>query len=126
MVGVVKNYVEGSAYDEIPPTLIMGPGSWFTVMHIKFNPALSTSDALANAEMVFKKYNPAYPFDYKFIDQQYANNLTTNNVQKQWQGYLQPYPYLFHVLVYLACHAYVAESRTKEIGVRKVLGAISI
>ena len=69
VVGVVKNYVEGSPYEEIPPTVIMGPGAWFNTMHIKFNAGIIYSKCISKTETIFKKYNPAYPFDYKFVDE---------------------------------------------------------
>ena len=86
VVGVVKNYIEGSPYERIPPTVIMGAGAWFNTMHIKFNPALSTSDALAKAENIFKTYNPAYPFDYNFVDQEYAKKFDDEQRTKTMAG----------------------------------------
>ncbi|HVX26723.1 MAG TPA: ABC transporter permease [Parafilimonas sp.] len=123
VIGVVKNYVEGSPYDEIPPTIIMGPGAWFTAMHIKFNPSLSTSDALAKTEAIFEKYNPAYPFDYKFVDQEYANKFADEQHTKTMAGLFAFLSIFISCLGLFGLSAYVAESRTKEIGVRKVLGA---
>jgi hypothetical protein len=125
VVGVVKNYVQGSPYEEIPPTVIMGPGlgAWFTAMHIKFNPALSTADALAKTEAIFKKYNPAYPFDYKFVDQEYAGKFADEQRTKTMVGLFAFLAIFISCLGLFGLSAYVAESRTKEIGVRKVLGA---
>jgi ABC-type antimicrobial peptide transport system permease subunit len=123
VVGVVKNYVEGSPYKEIPPTVIMGPGAWFNTMHIKFNPKYSTADALAKAELVFKKYNPAYPFDYKFVDQEYAKKFNDEQRTKTMAGLFAALAIFISCLGLFGLSAYVAESRVKEIGVRKVLGA---
>lgn len=125
VVGVVKNYVEGSPYEEIPPTVILGPGasSWFTAMHIKFNPAVSTSTALAKTEAIFKHYNPAYPFDYKFADQEYAKKFNDEQRIKTMAGLFAFLAIFISCLGLFGLSAYVAESRIKEIGVRKVLGA---
>jgi len=125
VVGVVKNYVEGSPYDEIPPTVIMGPGlgSWFAAMHIKFNSAYSTANALAKAELVFKKYNPAYPFDYKFVDEEYAKKFDDEQRTKTMAGSFAALAIFISCLGLFGLSACVAESRIKEIGVRKVLGA---
>ncbi|HEX5153776.1 MAG TPA: ABC transporter permease [Parafilimonas sp.] len=124
VVGVVKNYVEGSPYEKIPPTIILGPGNpWFSAMHIKFKPNYSTADALATAELVFKKYNPAYPFDYKFVDDEYAKKFDDEQRTKTMAGLFAFLAIFISCLGLFGLSAYIAESRIKEIGVRKVLGA---
>lgn len=123
VVGVVKDYIAGSPYEEIPPIVIEGPGAWFTSMHIKFNPAHSTGENLAKAEQVFKKYNPAYPFDYQFVDQEYAKQFEDEQRVKTMAGLFATLSIFISCLGLLGLAAYTAEQRTKEIGVRKVLGA---
>ncbi len=92
-------------------------------MHIKFNPAHSTSNNLAKAEQVFKKYNPAYPFDYQFVDQEYAKQFDDEQRTKIMAGLFAALAIFISCLGLFGLSAYVAESRVKEIGVRKVLGA---
>jgi putative ABC transport system permease protein len=123
VVGVVKDYVVSTPYEEIPPIVIEGPGLWFTAMHIKFNPARSTSANLAKAEQVFKKYNPAYPFDYRFVDEEYARNFDNEQRSKTLAGLFASLAIFISCLGLFGLSAYVSESRVKEIGVRKVLGA---
>lgn len=123
VVGIVKNYVEGSPYENIPPTVIMGPGAWFNTIHIKFNPGRSTGGNLAKTEQVFKKYNPAYPFDYKFVDQEYAKKFDDQQRTKTMAGLFAALAIFISCLGLFGLSAYIAESRIKEIGVRKVLGA---
>ncbi|HEY5462181.1 MAG TPA: ABC transporter permease [Hanamia sp.] len=123
IVGVVKNYVQGSPYDEVPPTVIYGPGAWFNMMYIKMNPAHSTAANLASAEKIFKIYNPAYPFDYNFVDEQYAQQFDNEQRTKTMAGLFAALSVFISCLGLFGLSAYVAESRIKEIGVRKVLGA---
>ena len=124
VVGVVKDYVESSPYEQVPPVVIEGPGSgWFGTMHIKFNPAHSTATSLAGAEAIFKKYNPAYPFDYQFVDQEYATNFDNEQRTKTMAALFAALAVFISCLGLFGLSAYVAESRVKEIGVRKVLGA---
>ncbi len=123
VVGVVKDYITGSPYDKVPPTVIEGPGAWFTAMHIKFNHTLSTADALAKIEQIFKKYNPSYPFDYKFVDEEYAKRFDDEQRTKTMAGLFATLAIFISCLGLFGLSAYVAESKTKEIGVRKVLGA---
>ncbi|PSL49901.1 ABC-type antimicrobial peptide transport system permease subunit [Chitinophaga niastensis] len=123
VVGVVKDYIAGSPYGEIPPVVIEGPGSFFNTMHIKFNPAHSTSDNLAKAEQVFKKYNQDYPFNYQFVDQEYAKRFDNEQRTKTLAGLFATLAIFISCLGLFGLSAYMAESRVKEIGVRKVLGA---
>ncbi|HET9826775.1 MAG TPA: ABC transporter permease [Chitinophagaceae bacterium] len=123
VVGVVRDYINGSPYEEVPPTVIEGPDAWFNTMHIRFNAANSTAANLTKTEMIFKKYNPEYPFEYKFVDEEYARQFDNEQRTKTMAG-------LFAVLaIFISClglfglSAYVARSRIKEIGVRKALGA---
>ncbi|MCW3120081.1 MAG: FtsX-like permease family protein, partial [Chitinophagaceae bacterium] len=123
VVGVVKDYVTGSPYSAIPPIVIQGPGSWFTTMHIKFNSANSISESLTKSEKIFRKYNAAYPFDYQFIDQEYAQKFNDEQRTKTLAGLFATLAIVISCLGLFGLSAYVAESRVKEIGVRKVLGA---
>ena len=123
VVGVVKDYITGSPYREIPPAVIMGPAGWFNAMHIKFSATHSTADNLAKAEKIFQKYNPAYPFNYQFVDQEYAKGFDDEQRTKIMAGSFAALAIFISCLGLFGLSAYVAESRIKEIGVRKVLGA---
>jgi ABC-type antimicrobial peptide transport system permease subunit len=124
VVGVVKDFILRSPYEPVMPMLIGGPGGYgFTVMHIKLNGNNRTSDNLANAEQIFRQNNPAYPFEYQFVDEEYARKF--QNEQKT--GML--ITWFAGLTVFISCMglfalvAYMAETRRKEIGIRKVLGA---
>jgi putative ABC transport system permease protein len=123
VVGVVKDYIVGSPYETVPPTIIQGPGAWFNTMHIRLNPAQSTAASLAKAEHVFRKFNPDYPFDYKFVDEEYAKQFDNEQRSKAMAGLFGALAIFISCLGLFGLSAYVAESRIKEIGVRKVLGA---
>jgi putative ABC transport system permease protein len=123
VVGVVKDYITGSPYEEIPPVVIEGPNAWFNTMHIKLNPANSTGDNLAKAEKIFKSYNSGYPFEYRFVDEEYAAQFNDEQRTKTLAGLFAALAIIISCLGLFGLSAYVAESRVKEIGVRKVLGA---
>ena len=123
VVGVVRDYVVGSPYSKVPPVVIEGPYSFFNTMHIKFNPTRTTADNLARAGAIFKRYNPAYPFDYQFADQEYATKFHNEQRIRTMSGLFAGLAIFISCLGLFGLSAYVAESRVKEIGVRKVLGA---
>lgn len=123
VVGVIKNFIIGSPYETVKPMVIQGLATTYPVVHFRLNPANTTAADLAKAEKVFKQYNPEYPFDYVFADEAYANKFR----QEQQDGALAA---LFAGLtIFISClglfglATFVAESRTREIGIRKVLGA---
>ncbi|MFT4203130.1 MAG: ABC transporter permease [Chitinophagaceae bacterium] len=123
VVGVIKDFIIESPTDNVAPMMIYGPMSWFGAMHYRLNPAHPIAENLKKIESIFKKYNPDYPFDYKFTDAIYAEKFV--NIERT--GTLTN---LFSGLtIFISClglfglAAYMAEARTKEIGVRKVLGA---
>jgi len=123
VVGVLKDFIYQSPYEKVQQLAVMGPKSWFNVIHYKLNPANSTAKNLQLAETVFKKYNSQYPFDCKFVDETYAVKFK----EEQRTGTLAA---LFAGLtIFISClglfglATYMAENRIKEIGVRKVLGA---
>jgi putative ABC transport system permease protein len=125
VIGVVKDFIIESPFEKkINPMVILGPGlDYFQVIHFKLNPANSTVSNLQKAGEIFKKYNPKYPFDFVFADESYAEKFK----EQQRTGKLAA---LFAGLtIFISClglfglATYMAESRIKEIGVRKVLGA---
>jgi putative ABC transport system permease protein len=124
VIGVVKDFILESPFEKkVNPMMIIGPKEFFQVIHFKLNAANTTTVNLAKAEEIFKKYNPQYPFEYVFADESYANKFR----EQQRTGKLAA---LFAGLtIFISClglfglATYMAESRIKEIGVRKVLGA---
>ena len=123
IVGVIKDFILTSPYEPTRPMLIFGAGSWFNTMLIRLNSNHSTAQNLKKAEAIFKKYNPEYPFDYTFIDEEYArkfeNEKRTGTLAALFAG----------LTIFISClglfglATYMAENRIKEIGIRKVLGA---
>jgi len=127
VVGVIKDFIIESPYETIRPMVIFGPKyGFFNTIHIKLNPVHSTKENLASMEKVFKSYNPEYPFEYTFVDQNYAQKFgdeqTTGTLAALFAG----------LTIFISClglfglAAYMAENRVKEIGVRKVLGASTL
>ena len=124
VVGVIRDFILHSPYEPtIPMIIACGGDNWYNTLHIRLNGANKTADNLAKAEAVFKKYNPAHPFEYHFIDAEYARKYqdeTTTGALSTWFAALAIF---ISCLGLFALVAYMAEIRKKEIGIRKVLGA---
>jgi len=123
IVGVVKDALMISPFKAADPTMFYCSYEPQNVMLYKLSPNIKTQDAITQLTTIFNKYDPAYPYDYSFSDQQYASKFNLEQLIGKLAG-------LFAILaIFISClglfglAAYVAEQRTKEIGIRKVLGA---
>jgi ABC-type antimicrobial peptide transport system permease subunit len=123
VVGIVKDFILHSPYRPIAPILIGGPLGWFNIMHIKLNGNSLMADNIAKAEQIFKQCNPDYPFEYQFIDEEYARKFLNEQKTGTLATWFAGLTIFISCLGLFALVAYMAETRKKEIGIRKVLGA---
>lgn len=123
IVGVIKDFILTSPYEPTKPMLIYGAKAWFFNVLIKLNNKNSTADNLKKAEAIFKKYNPEYPFEYKFVDEEYARKFENEKRTGTLAGIFAGLTIFISCLGLFGLATYMAENRIKEIGVRKVLGA---
>ncbi len=124
VLGVVKDMVMESPYEPVKPTIFFikslnGGVGW---IHIKIA-NIPMAEALTKIETVFRKIIPSAPFEYKFVEEEYARKFKA----EQLVGKLAT---VFGVLaVFISCLglfglvSFVAEQRIREIGIRKILGA---
>jgi ABC-type antimicrobial peptide transport system permease subunit len=123
IVGVIKDFILTSPYEPTRPMLIFGAHGWFNTMLIKLNNNTSTANNLQKAETIFKKYNPEYPFEYQFIDEEYAKKFENEQRVSTLAALFAGLTIFISCLGLFGLATYMAENRIKEIGVRKVLGA---
>jgi ABC-type antimicrobial peptide transport system permease subunit len=123
VVGVIKDFILESPYEPIKPFMVKGPKYDGNVLLIKLNNANSDTKNLARAEEIFKQYNPAYPFEYYFTDKAYEQKFSNEQLTQTLASLFAALTIFISCLGLFGLATYIAESRTKEIGVRKVLGA---
>jgi putative ABC transport system permease protein len=123
IVGVIKDFILQSPYDKTRPIIFKGPKYGSNVMNIKFNSKFTTAQNLASTEKILKKYNPAYPFEYHFIDEEYAKKFSDQQLIGTLAGMFAGLTIFISCLGLFGLSTYMAESRIKEVGVRKILGA---
>jgi putative ABC transport system permease protein len=123
IIGVVEDMIMQSPYEPVKQAVYVITHRNFSWYNIKLNAAKSANESLALVEAAFKKQIPSAPFEYKFVDQEYAKKFDN----EERIGKLST---VFAVLaIFISClgifglASFVAEQRTKEIGIRKVLGA---
>jgi putative ABC transport system permease protein len=125
ILGVIQDMVMDSPYAPTEPTIFYlkghnGDPSW---INIKINPQVNASEALPKIESVFKKVIPSAPFEYKFADEEYARKFGKEERIGNISFVFSALAIFISCLGLLGLASFVAETRTKEIGIRKVLGA---
>ncbi len=124
VVGVVNDYVYGNMYGQPDPVIF----TWLqsqnaSIMYVRIKAQGNTEQVLAKIEAVMKKDNPAYPFEYKFVDDQFNQMFLSEMLVSKLSRIFAALAIIISCLGLFGLAAYTAERRTKEIGIRKVLGA---
>jgi len=123
VVGIINDVVYNDVYASGSP-LILGCGSKSaTTLTIRIKPNVDLAEALAKTEAVFKVNNPGYPFEFKFLDEEFDQLFSTETLIGKLAGIFSVLAIFISCLGLFGLAAYTAEHRRKEIGIRKVLGA---
>ncbi len=124
IVGVVNDYQYGSMYNNPDPVVFHGlPYAYAKVMYVRIKPGKDIEPTLAGIQQIMKKNNPAYPVDYHFVDEQFNNLFLNEMLVSKLSRLFSALAIIISCLGLFGLAAYSAERRTKEIGIRKVLGA---
>lgn len=123
IIGVVKDLLMDSPFRDVKQTFYFNGYENVNWIILKLHPANSTHTSLDKIEKVFKRYLPAVPFDYQFIDQEHAQKFASEERVGILSGIFAGLAVFISCLGLLGLASFVAEQRTKEIGIRKVLGA---
>jgi len=123
IAGVVKDALMISPFSAADPTMFYCHPGTQDIMLYKLSPNIKTQDAISLLTSIFNKYDPAYPFDYSFADADYASKFKLETLIGKLAGLFAGLAIFISCLGLFGLAAYVAEQRTKEIGIRKVLGA---
>jgi putative ABC transport system permease protein len=122
VLGVAKDMVMDSPFEPVRPAVFFIQG-WHSAVSIRTNPQMSLHDALPKIEAVFRKILPGMPFEYRFADQEYGLKFSAEEKIGKLASVFATLAILISCLGLFGLASFVAEQRTKEIGIRKVLGA---
>ena len=123
VIGVSKDMVMQSPYEPVRPSIFALAAGTPDFIIAKLNPTVSPHKAVADIETVFKKFNPAQPFEYRFVDAEYAHKFGNEERIGRLAGFFAMLAIFISCLGLFGMSSFIAEQRIKEIGVRKVLGA---
>ena len=125
VTGVVKDYVFGNIYGNgsEPVLLFCKPSQNASLLYVRLKPQINVEEALSKLQEVMKKDNPAYPLQYKFVDDQFNEMFLNEALTSKLSTIFAILAIIISCLGLFGLATYTAERRIKEIGIRKVLGA---
>lgn len=123
LVGIVDNIMVGSPYSADIACVYHIADEQENVINIRLSDGISTQEALARVLTIYKKYAPEVPFEYTFIDQDVEKKFYDEERIGKLSSWFTYMAMFISILGLLGLAAYTSEKRTKEIGIRKVLGA---
>lgn len=123
IAGVAKNALMTSPFAAAEPTMFLCAKTTQGNLMYRLSPGIKTQDAIKSLTILFNKYNPAYPYNYQFADAEYARKFNLEVLIGKLAGIFAGLAIFISCLGLFGLAAYIAEQRTREIGIRKVLGA---
>lgn len=122
VVGVVKDFIYNNMYTAPAPLVFFCHPEYTSFLSIRFRPNSNIQTDISRMESIIKKYNPGYPVEYKFVDDEFDQYFKGETLIGKLAGIFAVLAIIISCLGLFGLSAYTAEKRTKEIGIRKVLG----
>ncbi len=122
IVGLVKDYHLNSLHNPIEPVILHLNPQWSNLMIARTEPGMTTQ-AVEGLNELTTQLNPAYPFEYHFVNETFEKQYRSETTVGALANYFSFLAIFISCLGLLGLVIFTAEQRTKEIGVRKVLGA---
>lgn len=123
VIGVVENSIMENPYEKVRAARFICDPNWAGYIMFRIKDQVSFSKVESSIASIFDKYNPAFPFEYKFVDQEYGKKFALEVTVGKLASILAILAIFISCLGLFGLSSFVAEQRKKEIGVRKVIGA---
>ena len=125
VIGVIKDFILKSPFDPVASMAIEGSASntGLNVLNVRLTTGGSALENMSKMEKILKKYNPDYPFEYHFVNEAYARKFEDTKRTATLSALFAGLTIVISCLGLFGLASFMAVQRTKEIGVRKVLGA---
>jgi hypothetical protein len=123
ITGIVDNIVMESPYKPVEPMITFYNPWWASIVHIRLNKGIQPQKALKAMESIFIKYNPGFPFEYKFVDEEFGKKFMTEELISKITNIFAGLGIFICCIGLAGLASFTIEKRFREIGIRKVLGA---
>ncbi|SEI44617.1 ABC-type antimicrobial peptide transport system, permease component [Dyadobacter sp. SG02] len=123
LIGVTKDMIRESPFSDVSPAFYVVNYRNTNMINIRLSASAGMSDALENVGAVFRKYDPNSPFMYQFVDERFSKKFADEERIGKLASFFTVLAIFISCLGLFGLASFVAEQRTKEIGIRKVLGA---
>ncbi len=123
IIGVMPNIVMAAPDQPVEPMSLIFRPSWSSTITLRLNKTDNIGESINIVESVFKKFNPSYPFEFRFADTDFEKKFSTINLISRLATIFASLAIMITCLGLFGLAAFTAEQRTKEVGIRKVMGA---
>jgi putative ABC transport system permease protein len=123
IVGVMKDFVIESPYQKVAPLVMYSPTKNYNYIIARLNSQQNLSASVAAINKVIKQFNPDFPVDYKFVNDDFEHKLQNEKLLGTLSNWFGGFAIFISCIGLLGLALFMAEQRKKEIGIRKVLGA---
>lgn len=123
IIGVMPDVVMASPYQPVEPMTLIYDPDWSSTITLRLAKSQDLSESINTIESVFKKLNPTYPFEFRFADADFERKFSTINLISRLATIFASLAIIITCLGLFGLAAFTAEQRTKEVGIRKVMGA---
>ena len=123
VIGVTSDIIMGSPFTAVDPLLTHFSRNNINSINIRLNSSAKPQQAIKAIEPIFRKYNPAYPYEYKFVDEEFNRKFLTEDLISRITNIFAGLAIFICCIGLAGLASFTIEKRVKEIGIRKVLGA---
>ncbi len=123
IIGVTANSIMESPFEKVRAAQFICDPNWVGVIMFRVKDQASSAKALAEAGPIFTRFNPSLPFEYRFADEEYGKKFQMEMMVGKLASFFAVLAIFISCLGLLGLATFMAQKRTREIGIRKVLGA---
>jgi hypothetical protein len=123
IIGVMDNIVMGSPYQPVDPLAMVFIPDWSSTISVRLNKTEDVAAAVSEVEKIFKTFDPEHPMWYRFADAEFDTKFTSLDLIGRLAWIFTVLAIVISSMGLFGLAAFTAQQKTKEIGIRKVLGA---
>jgi putative ABC transport system permease protein len=123
VIGITDNVIMESPFKPVDPMMVYYDPGNSNAISIRLNKQARPQSALQSIGAIFKKYNPAYPFEYQFVDKEFGEKFLTEDLISKISNIFAGLAIFICCIGLAGLASFTIEKRIREIGIRKVLGA---